>query len=294
MGRKRTVFKGCATAIVTPFKDGEIDYESFSELIEFQISNGVSAIVLLGTTGEAPCVSESERYELISFAVDKIKSRVPLIVGTGTNSTDVSIRYSQMAEGLGADALLLVTPYYNKATPSGLELHYKKVAGSVNIPIILYNVPSRTGVNIPLPVYGNLASVENIVAVKEACGSLAYISEIISSYGDSFDVYSGCDELILPTLAVGGKGVISVASNIVPSYVNQLCYEYFHSSFEKSKEIQLYLNPLIKELFYEVNPIPVKTALCEMGMCRDDFRLPLCPSERRREIRAILKDYKLI
>ncbi|MBO5287389.1 MAG: 4-hydroxy-tetrahydrodipicolinate synthase [Clostridia bacterium] len=293
MGRKRTIFTGCATALVTPFFGNEVDYNALSELIEFQLSRGVDALVLLGTTGEASCITESERRELIAFAKRKINARVPLIVGTGSNSTEVAVRYTKMAEELGADGCLVVTPYYNKASDKGLEMHYKEIAKSVKIPIILYNVPSRTGVNIPMSVYGALSKMDNIVAVKEACGNIAYISELASKYGDYFDIYSGCDELILPILSLGGKGVISVVSNIVPSYVHQLCREFSEGSREKSLELQLYLNPLIKEMFAEVNPIPIKTALSQMSLCKADFRLPLCHSTRREQISKILKKYKL-
>ena len=294
MGRKKSLFFGSAVALVTPFSDGGVDYVSFGEMIEFQISNGTDAIVILGTTGEASTIYENERCEIISFAKQKIASRVPLIVGTGSNATSVAVRYTKTAEALGADGCLVVSPYYNKATPKGLYMHYCEIAKSVKIPIIMYNVPTRTGVNIPLSVYGDLASLENIVAIKEASGSIGYTEEIIEKYGDYYDVYTGCDELTLPTLALGGKGVISVACNIVPSYMHQLCFEYAQGNVEKSRELQLYINPLIKELFCEVNPIPVKTALYKMGMCKNEFRLPMCKSTRERQISAILKQYNLI
>ena len=219
---------------------------------------------------------------------------MPLIVGTGSNATSVAIRYTKMAELLGADGCLVVSPYYNKATTKGLIQHYKAVAKSTSLPIIMYNVPSRTGVNIPLDVYKALLRVDNIVAIKEASGNLGYTQEILQRYGDSFDLYTGCDELILPTLSLGGKGTVSVASNILPSYVHQLCAEYQVGNTEKAKEIQLYLSPVIKELFCEVNPIPVKTALFKMGMCKNEFRLPMCHSTRERQIEAMLKKYCLI
>lgn len=294
MGRKKSLFFGCGTAIITPFDQGYVDYAAFGELIEFQISNGADAIVVLGTTGEAPTVYENERNEIITFAKRKINGRVPLIVGTGSNATSVAIRYTKMAELLGADGCLVVSPYYNKATTKGLIQHYKAVAKSTSLPIIMYNVPSRTGVNIPLDVYKALLRVDNIVAIKEASGNLGYTQEILQRYGDSFDLYTGCDELILPTLSLGGKGTVSVASNILPSYVHQLCAEYQVGNTEKAKEIQLYLSPVIKELFCEVNPIPVKTALFKMGMCKNEFRLPMCHSTRERQIEAMLKKYCLI
>lgn len=294
MGRKRSLFFGSATALVTPFNMGEIDYRAFGEMIENQIANGTDALVVLGTTGEAPTISEEERYELISFARKQIRKRVPLIIGTGTNSTQVSIRYTKMAEELMADGILAVTPYYNKATENGLAQHYRALASSTKLPIILYNVPSRTGVNISMKVYDNLKRIDNIVAIKEASSSITYITELISKYSDYYHIYSGCDDLILPTLSLGGKGVISVISNIVPSHTHQLCKEFFQGSLSKSLELQLYLTPLIKEMFMEVNPIPIKTALSIMGACSDELRLPLCASTRKREITQILKKYCLI
>ena len=294
MGRKKSLFFGCGTAVITPFDQGYVDYAAFGELIEFQLSNGADAIVVLGTTGEAPTVYENERSEIITFAKRKIRGRAPLIVGTGSNATSVAIRYTKMAEQQGADGCLVVSPYYNKATVQGLIQHYKSVAKCTSLPIIMYNVPSRTGASIPMDVYKGLASVDNIVGIKEASGNLAYCGEIIQRYGDSFDLYTGCDELILPTLAIGGKGTISVVSNILPSYVHQLCAEYKDGSPDKAKEIQLYLMPIIKELFAEVSPIPVKTALCKMGMCKNEFRLPMCRSTRVRQIENLLKKYSLI
>lgn len=294
MGKKRSLFFGSATAIVTPFKDGQVDYIAFGELVCRQLSHGTDAIVILGTTGEASTVYENERSEIIAFAKRKIGGKVPLIVGTGSNATSVAVRYAKNAEALGADGCLVVSPYYNKATPKGLTEHYKEIAKSVKIPIIMYNVPSRTGVNIPLEVYGALSKIHNIVGIKEASGSLGYLTELIQAYGNDFDVYTGCDELILPTLALGGKGVISVVSNLLPSRVHQLCMEFCSGNIQRARELQLYLNPIIKELFCEVNPIPVKTALYKMGLCENEFRLPMCKSTRDKQITALLKKYCLI
>lgn len=294
MGRKKNVFSGCATALVTPFYRGEIDFSSLGELIDFQIANGADALVLLGTSGEASTISEQEREKIISFGAGRIAKRVPLIVGCGSNCTETSVKYSKSAEVLGADALLVVTPYYNKASESGLCAHYKSVAASVSLPIIIYNVPSRTGVSVPMSVYRELSRVDNIVAVKEASGNIAYAEELCSLYGSYFDVYSGNDDIILPLLSLGAKGVISATANIVPSYIHQLCREYEAGNIEKSRQIQLYLLPLIKEMFAEVNPIPVKTALSLMGMCHEEFRLPMCKSTRSRHIRDILRRYSLI
>ena len=294
MGRKKSLFFGCGTAIVTPFSDGVVDYLAFGELIEQQISGGADAVVILGTTGEAPTIYENERSEIISFAKRKIGSRVPLIVGTGSNATSVAVRYTKAAEALGADGCLVVSPYYNKATSKGLVTHYKTIAKSVKIPIIMYNVPSRTGVNIPVDVYGELAKIDNIVAVKEASGSIGYLTELIEKYGDYYDVYTGCDELTLPTLALGGKGVISVVSNLLPSHIHQICAEYQNGNLKKAQELSLHISPLIKELFCEVNPIPVKTALAQMGLCKDEMRLPLCKSTRGKQISTLMKKYNLI
>lgn len=294
MNTKKTLFFGSATAIVTPFINGEIDYAAFGRLIDFQLSQESDAIVILGTTGEAPTIYENERNELIAFAKKKINGCVPLIVGTGSNATSVAVRYTKSACELGADGCLVVSPYYNKSTSKGLVEHFKAIAQSVNIPIILYNVPSRTGVNIPIDVYGELRDVSNIIGIKEASGSLGYLTELIQRYGSSFNVYTGCDELILPTLALGGYGVISVVSNIVPRLVHNLCYEFSKGNVRKAREIQLYLNPLIKELFYEVNPIPVKQALCQMKLCKNEYRLPLCPSSREKELSTLLEEYGLI
>lgn len=294
MGRKKSLFFGSATAIITPFSDGNVDYISFGELIDFQLSNGTDAIVILGTTGEASTIYENERSEIITFAKRKIGGKVPLIVGTGSNATSVAVRYTKTAEALGADGCLVVSPYYNKATPRGLTEHYKAIAKSVKIPIIMYNVPARTGVSIPIDVYGSLSKIDNVVAIKEASGSIPYITEILEKYSAYFDVYTGCDEMILPTLALGGRGVISVVSNIAPSYTHQLCKEYEEGNTEKAKEIQLFLNPLIKEMFSEVNPIPIKTALSIMGMCKNEFRLPMCKSTREKQISNTLKKYSLI
>ncbi len=294
MGKKQQVFFGSGCALITPFKNGELDYEALGELIDFQIRNGTDAIILLGTTGEASTINEDERERLIPFAKEKIGGRVPLIVGTGTNSTEVSVRYTKMAERLGASACLAVTPYYNKATDNGLIEHYKKVAGSVDIPIILYNVPSRTGVSLSTRVYKELAPIPNIVAVKEASGSVTYMQKLICEFGSAFDVYSGNDDLTLTNLALGGKGVISVCANLTPSLMHQLCYEYASNNIAKARELEYKLLPLIDELFKEVNPIPVKTALFLMGMVKNEFRLPLCKSTRLNELENVLSTLNLV
>ena len=294
MSKKKQLFFGSATAIVTPFSRGQIDYLSLGRMIDYQLSQGTDAIVILGTTGEASTIYENERSELISFAKRKIDGRAPLIVGTGSNATSVAIRYSKAAEALGADGCLVVSPYYNKASTKGIIQHYREIAKSVKIPIIIYNVPSRTGVKIPLEAYGTLSKIDNIVGVKEASGDLGYLSELLYRHKEDFDVYTGCDELILPTLALGGKGVISVVSNILPREVKELCAEFNSGNTKKARHLQLYLTPLIKEMFAEVNPIPIKCALYKMGACENEYRLPLCQSTRERKIEKILKLYNLL
>ncbi len=291
MSNKKLLFEGVATALITPFCNGEIDYISLGNLINFQIDNGADALVLLGTTGEASTISEGERQELVSFAKSIIKKRIPLIVGTGTNNTEVTLRYSRNAYYQGADGLLIVTPYYNKSTPKGLCDHYLSVAKAVDLPIIIYNVPSRTGVNIPISTYKELSRVENLVGIKEASGSIGYFTEILDTCGDLFALYTGNDDLILPSVALGGKGAISVVSNLMPSKVAELCKSITKGNLQKGRELQLYLSKLIKAMFIEVNPIPVKYAMSLLGYCENSLRLPLCVSTREDDIRNTLRAY---
>ena len=294
MKNKKELPRGCITAIVTPFTEDGTDLEAFGELIDFQISEGVNGIVVLGTTGESPTVKEEERGELIAFAKERIGGRVPLIVGTGSNNTEMSKKHTYDAEKYGADGILAVTPYYNKASISGLIRHYKEIASVTSLPIILYNVPSRTGLDMGTPTLEGLYGTENIVAVKEASGNVLRSERILNAFGDRYAVYSGCDELTLPILSIGGRGVISAVSNIVPSEISTLCQAFFDGSLKKSAEIQLRLYDLIDEMFAEVNPIPVKTALSLMGKCRDIFRLPLSVSTRKDKIKEILSKYNII
>ena len=294
MKSTKDVFKGCATALVTPFTDKGIDYESYGKLIDWQIEKGANALVVLGTTGESATIDEFERIELISFAKDRIGGRVPLIVGTGSNSTKRTQNFTYGAENCGADAILVVTPYYNKASIKGLIEHYKAIAESTALPVILYNVPSRTGLDMGTPTLEGLYDVKNIVAVKEASGNVVRAERILKEFGDRYTVYSGCDELILPILSLGGKGVISAVSNIAPAEISTLCREFFKGNIKESQKIQLSLYDLIDEMFAEVNPIPIKTALALMGKCKDIFRLPMCESTRKDKIREMLIRYKLI
>lgn len=294
MKSTKDVFTGCATALVTPFTDKGIDYDSYGKLIDWQIEKGADALVVLGTTGESATIDESERIELISFAKERIGKRVPLIVGTGSNSTKRTQNFTYGAENCGADAILVVTPYYNKSSIKGLIEHYKAVAEATALPIILYNVPSRTGLDMGTPTLEGLYDVKNIVAVKEASGNVVRAERILNAFGDRYTVYSGCDELILPILSLGGKGVISAVSNIAPAEISTLCREFFNGNIKGSQKIQLSLYDLIDEMFQEVNPIPVKTALSMMGKCKDIFRLPMCESTRKDKIREMLIRYKLI
>lgn len=293
---RRPVFKGCATALATPFRDGEIDYFALGEMIERQISGGVSAIVICGTTGEAATLSVYEHLKCIEFAVRYTDGRLPVIAGTGSNCTKKAVHISKKAAELGADALLVVTPYYNKASNDGLVAHFTEIADTSEKPIILYNVPSRTGVSIPLSVYSRLADHDNIVAVKEASGSLSAVAQLTAECKDKLDVYSGNDDQILPILSLGGLGVISVVSNILPKETQDICNYYFSNDTVSAKNAQLKLLDLISSLFCEVNPIPLKYALSLMGICEGDVRLPLCePAEAsKRKIESVLKQYALI
>ena len=271
-----SIFVGSGVALVTPFnEDKTVNYEKLKELIEFQIKNSTDAIVVTGTTGEGSTLSDLEQKEIISQTVKIVNKRVPVIAGTGSNDTKHAIELSQQAENLGADGLLVITPYYNRTNKRGLIEHFKAIANSVKIPIILYNVPGRTGMNIPLDVYGELKEIKNIVGVKDACGDLTYAMNIMRLYGDRFDLYSGNDDIILPIMAVGGKGVISVLANVMPKETHDIVYDYINKNIERSKEMQLKLNGFVHSLFIETNPIPVKAALNLVGCNVGGYRAPL-------------------
>ena len=286
---KKTIFRGVATALVTPFsEDGtKVDFKAFKKLIDNQIENGVSALVFLGTTGEPATMTQDECDEVIKFAVDYVNHRVPVIAGAGGNNTRVTIEKSKRYEEFGVDALLHVTPYYNKATQNGLVEHFTQIANSTHLPIILYNVPGRTGVNILPATLKTLSKIPNIVAVKEASGNIEQITEIIRTCGEDLPVYSGDDGLTYSVLALGGIGVISVASNVVPKRMSELCSSYFYGDIKKSREIQFELLPLIKTLFIEVNPIPVKSALSHLGIISPALRLPLTPMSEENKQKLI-------
>ena len=293
---KPSVFTGAATAIITPFKNGKIDYEAFGKLIDAQIASGIDALVIAGTTGEAATLDHDEHCECMKFAVEKIAGRVPMIAGTGSNDTAYGIELSKYACEVGADALLLVTPYYNKATPKGLIKSFLETAEATDKPIILYNVPSRTGCNISLPVYKELAKHERIVAVKEASGNISAIAELIDECGDSYDIYSGNDDQIVPIMSLGGKGVFSVLSNVMPEETHRMTKLCLDGDFKSAAELQLKYLKLINALFCEVNPVPVKTAMAEMGWCDIEMRLPLCEMDdaNKAKLLAVMKAHGLI
>ncbi|MBR2965537.1 MAG: 4-hydroxy-tetrahydrodipicolinate synthase [Clostridia bacterium] len=272
--KKRIIFKGIGTALVTPFRQGRIDYPTLDRLIERQISGGVDALIIGGTTGEAATLSDRERYSLYTHAIEKIKRRCKVILGTGTNDTRVAIKHTKEAERLGADGALLVTPYYNKGTASGLAAHYEAIAASSDIPMILYNVPSRTGVNLGLPELVRLAKLDNIVGIKEASDSAERLVKL-ASFGDELPLYAGNDSATYTVLSLGGAGVISVVSNLLPEAMREISDAYFAGRTDESLSAQLALLDLIDAMFVETNPAPVKYALSRLGLCREEMRLPM-------------------
>lgn len=278
---KNTVFTGAGVAIVTPMNaDGSINFNALGENIEYQIANGTDAIIICGTTGESSTMTDEEHVECIRYCIEKVNKRVPVIAGTGSNDTKYAIDLSKQAEALGADALLVVTPYYNKTSQRGLIAHFTAIADSVNIPIILYNVPSRTGVNIALDTYVTLSKHKNIVAVKEASGNISAIAKIIEKCGNDLDVYSGNDDQIVPIMALGGKGVISVLSNVAPKETHEIAQYCLDNNIAKAAEMQIKYLDLANNLFIDVNPIPVKEAMNLMGMNAGECRLPLVKMEQ--------------
>lgn len=293
---KNTIFTGAAVAIVTPFDEKGINFDELKKLIDFNIDNGTDAIVIAGTTGESATMSDEEHKAAIKFTVDYVNKRVPVIAGTGSNDTMYAVQLSQYAENVGADGILVVTPYYNKTTQSGLIKHFKYIADNVNIPIILYNVPSRTGVNIAPETYVELAKHPMIVAAKEASGDLSHIAKVRALCGENLHIYSGNDDQIVPILSLGGKGVISVLSNVAPKTAHDICSLYFEGKVKESSELQLKYLELINDLFMEVNPIPVKTALGLMGYKVGNLRMPLSAMEgsNLEKLKACLKKYNLI
>lgn len=292
------IFEGAGVALVTPFQDnGEIDYNRLEELVEEQIAGGTDAIVACGTTGEASTMTHEEHLDVISYVCQVTKGRIPVIAGTGSNCTETAFYLSQEAEKRGADGILVVSPYYNKATQKGLIAHFTAVANSVKIPMIVYNIPSRTGVNIkPVTLAAMLTQVDNIVGVKEATGNISEAAELMSLTDGKLDLYSGNDDQTVPLMSLGGKGVISVLSNIAPRQTHQICQEFMSGNVKESCRLQLEAIPLIKALFCEVNPIPVKAAFKIMGKSTGPLRMPLTEMEPENQeiLRAAMKAYGLI
>ena len=290
------MFEGSIVAIVTPFKNGQVDEEGYRKLIEFQIENGTSAIVPCGTTGESATLDVNEHARVIDIAVEAVNKRVPVIAGTGGNSTREAIALSKHAKEVGVDATLQVTPYYNKPTQEGLFQHYEAILKAVPLPQILYNVPGRTSVNMLPETVARLAEFPEIVAIKEASGNVGQMAEIVQLAGDRITLLSGDDNLTLPILAIGGKGVISVVANIAPGLSANLVKAWADGQIEEAKTLFFKLLPLCKAMFFETNPIPVKTAAALMGLIGDEMRLPLCPmsTANLEKLKTVLADYELI
>ena len=284
---KKTIFTGAATAIVTPFKNGVVDYDMYGTLIDWQIEQGIDAIVTVGTTGEGPTLTHEEHREVIRYCVEKVAHRVPVIAGTGSNCTEEAIGLTKFAAQVGADAALLVTPYYNKATQAGLVASFTAVADAADLPCVLYNVPGRTGCNIQPATVAKLAEHPMICAVKEASGNISQVAQIAALAGDKIDIYSGNDDQVVPIMALGGKGVISVLSNVAPAATVEMCRRMLAGDVAGARELQLKYLPLIDALFCEVKPIPVKAAMAAMGYGENSLRLPLTCMEPAHEERLL-------
>ena len=293
---KNTIFKGCGTAIATPFTEDGVNFEEFGKLLEEQIKQEVDAIIVCGTTGESATMTDKERKDTIKFAIDKVAKRAKVIAGTGSNNTRSAVELSKYAESVGADGILVVTPYYNKTTQVGLIEHYKTIAEAVTVPIIMYSVPSRTGVNINPETCLELSKIKNIVAIKEASGNLSQVAKIASLCRDNLDIYSGNDDQIVPILSLGGKGVISVLSNVMPRYTHDMTQKFFDGKIREATQMQLDAIDLIDALFSEVNPIPVKYALNLMGYNYGKPRLPLVElsAKNQERMRCAMKNHNLI
>jgi 4-hydroxy-tetrahydrodipicolinate synthase len=290
------MFRGSIVAIVTPFRKGKVDEKALGNLIEWHIKEGTNAIVPCGTTGESATLDYKEHFRVIKFTVEVVNNRVPVIAGTGANATDETIMITREAKKSGADAALLVSPYYNKPTQEGLYRHYKAVAEAVKLPLILYNVPGRTAVNMLPSTVARLAEIKNIVGIKEATGDLRQVSEIIRLCGDRIDVISGDDFTTLPLMALGGQGVISVSANVAPKLMSQMCSLWDQGKHDEARAIHFKLEPLNAAMFIETNPIPVKTALAMMGKIKEEFRLPLCEMSpaNKEKLKAVMKGMKLV
>jgi 4-hydroxy-tetrahydrodipicolinate synthase len=290
------MFKGSIVALVTPFRDGKVDEDAFRELIEFQIDGGTSAIAPCGTTGESATLSMEEHNMVIDITVDAVNKRVPIIAGTGGNSTSEAILLTEHAKKAGVDATLQVTPYYNRPSQEGLFRHFKTIADTVPLPQVLYNVPGRTGINMLPETVARLAELPDVVAIKEASGNLAQMAEIISLAGDKITLLSGDDNLTLPVLAIGGRGVISVVANVAPRDTSDMVRAWEEGNLDRSRELFYKLFPLCQAMFYETNPVPVKTSLALMGRIEEELRLPLAPMAKanRDRLEKALRDYRLI
>ena len=294
---KNTIFTGAAVAIITPMNDdGSINYDALGELIESQIANHTDAIVICGTTGEASTMTDEEHIECIRYAVKKTAGRIPVIAGTGSNDTKYAIDLSKEAEAAGVDGILLVTPYYNRTTQKGLVMHFTAIADAVNIPIVLYNIPGRTGVNMDVATVKKLAEHKNIVAIMEASANISYVAKLISECGDNIDVYSGNDDMVVPLMSLGGKGVISVASHVIPKQMHDMVQYCLDNNFAEAAKLQIEYLDLINNLFIEVNPIPAKEAMNMIGFNAGPCRMPLCEmtDEHKEILRASLAKHGLI
>ncbi|AYD39767.1 4-hydroxy-tetrahydrodipicolinate synthase [Clostridium fermenticellae] len=291
-----TLFKGAGVAIITPFNENGVDFDKLKELIEFNIKSGTNAIVICGTTGEASTMTLEERKNTIKFTVDTVNKRIPVIAGTGSNCTQSAVDMSKWAESIGVDGVLVITPYYNKTTQKGLIEHFKTVASSIKVPIIIYNVPGRTGMNILPKTLKELSEIDNISAVKEASGNISQIAEIKALCRDKLDIYSGNDDQTIPILSLGGIGVISVLSNIIPKDISNMCKLFFEGKIDEALKLQLDSLALTNALFIETNPIPVKTAMNLLGMNVGKLRLPLCDMSQSnlKVLKNELKNYGLL
>ena len=292
-----SLFTGSGVAIVTPFNsNGSINYEAFEKMINFQIENKTDAIIVCGTTGEASTLNDDEHIEAVKFVVDTVKKRIPVIAGAGSNYTSHGVELCKRAEKAGVDGLLIVTPYYNKTTQKGLVTYYKRMAKSTDLPVIMYSVKTRTSLNISPSVVKELSDIENIVGIKEASGDISQVAEIASICGDKIDIYSGCDDLIVPILSLGGKGVISVLANVAPKNTHDMVMKYLEGDINEARRLQLDAMELISALFCEVNPIPVKKALNFMGMNAGGYREPLVDMEETnaQKLKKAMQNYGLI
>ena len=292
----QAVFRGSGTALVTPFVGEQVDFEALGRLIDRQIAGGTDALIVCGTTGEPPTLTTAEKTAVLGYALERVSDRIPVIAGTGTNSTKASVDQSIRAQRLGASGILAVTPYYNKSTQQGLYEHFTAIADAVQIPVILYNVPSRTGVNLLPGTAARLSEHENICGVKEASGDISQMAELARLTGDKLALYSGNDDQVLPMLALGGQGVISVAANVLPGHMHELVESWFMGDVRRCRTLQLQILPLVKALFSEVNPIPVKAALQMMGLCSGHMRLPLTELSEgnRQRLETLLRKFGAI